>query len=320
MNLLVTGGSGFIGTRLIRELLKVGHQVAIFDLAASATYPALCQRGDVRDRQALTAAAAGCDAIIHLAAEHRDDAFSTALCEEVNVGGAENVVVAARAVACRRIVFTSSVAVYPLDAPGATEEDQPRPYNRYGESKLAAERVFQEWARGTPGATMVTVRACVVFGEGNRGNVYNLLSQIHRQRFLMVGQGHNRKSMAYVGNISRFLASCLDYPQGTHLLNYADKPDLSMTELVGLAQRALLGRESAGLIHVPYRAGLLAGHACDALAALLGRQFSISAIRIRKFCAETTVSTRRLDQTGFVRPDALAAALVNTIHFEFGKP
>jgi nucleoside-diphosphate-sugar epimerase len=320
MNILVTGGSGFIGTRLVGELLEAGHQVAIFDIAASATYPALCVRGDVRDRQALTAAAAGCEVIIHLAAEHRDDALSTALCEEVNVGGAENVVAAARAVACRRVIFTSSVAVYPLNAPAATEEDQPRPYNRYGESKLAAEQVFLGWARGTPDAIMVTVRACVVFGEGNRGNVYNLLSQIHRKRFLMVGRGRNKKSMAYVGNISRFLASCLNYPQGTHLLNYADKPDLSMAELVGLAERALPEGGSAGSIRVPYWAGIVAGHACDALAALAGRQFPISAIRIRKFCAETTVSTRRLDQTGFVRPFALEEALVNTIRFEFGKP
>ena len=57
--ILVTGGSGFIGTRLVGDLLAAGHQVAIFDLAASAAYPALCLRGDVRDGKALTAAAAG---------------------------------------------------------------------------------------------------------------------------------------------------------------------------------------------------------------------------------------------------------------------
>jgi nucleoside-diphosphate-sugar epimerase len=334
MNLLITGGSGFIGTRLVGELLEAGHQVAIFDIAASATYPALCRRGDVRDRQALTAAAAGCDAIIHLAAEHRDDALSTALCEEVNVGGAENVVAAARAVACRRVVFTSSVAVYPLNTLAATEEDRPRPYNRYGESKLAAEQVFLGWARGTPGATLVTVRACVVFGEGNRGNVYNLLSQIQRKRFLMVGRGRNKKSMAYLGNVSRFLASCLDYPPGTHLLNYADKPDLSMAELVGIARRALSTGRKAGSakgeagarggellarIRLPYWIGLAGGFAFDALSKLTGQAYRVSSIRIRKFCAETTVSTRRLDQTGFVRPFALEEALVSTIRFEFGE-
>jgi nucleoside-diphosphate-sugar epimerase len=320
MKILVTGGSGFIGTRLVGELLEAGHQVAIFDIAASATYPSLCLRGDVRDARALTAAAAGCDAIIHLAAEHRDDALSTALCEKVNVGGAANVAAAAQAVGCRRVVFTSSVAVYPLNTPSSTEEDPPRPCNRYGESKLAAEQVFLGWARNTPGATLVTVRACVVFGEGNRGNVYNLLRLVHRRRFVMVGRGENRKSMAYGGNVSRFLAASLAFPAGIHLYNYADKPDLSVAELVALAQRALPEGGSAGFMRVPYWAGVVAGSACDALAALAGRQFPISANRIRKFCAETTVSTRRLDQTGFVRPFALEEALVKTIHFEFGKP
>ena len=177
--------------------------------------------------------------IIHLAGEHRDDVRPLSLYEEVNVGGAENVVAAARLSGCKRIIFTSSVAVYPLNVPSPTENNEPKPFNPYGESKLKAEEVFRRWAQETPGATLVIVRLCVVFGEGNRGNVYNLLSQIHRQRFLMVGRGLNRKSMAYVGNVSRFLAGCLAYPPGTHLLNYADKPDLSVVELVAIARREL---------------------------------------------------------------------------------
>lgn len=319
MKLLVTGGSGFIGTRLVSELLEVGHQVAIFDLVTSSQHPGLCVCGDVRNLKALTAAVAGCDAIIHLAAEHRDDAPAPALFQAVNVGGAENVVAAARAVGCRRIIFTGSVAVYPLDAPMATEETPLQPYNEYGESKRAAEQVFLDWARRTPGSTLAIVRACVVFGEGNRGNVYNLLRQIQRRRFIMIGRGDNRKSMAYVGNLTRFLVACLSFPPGVHLYNYADKPDLSTRELVALARRTL--GQSGGVIklQVPRWTGLLAGVAFDLLARLTGRRYAVSASRVQKFCADTTVSTRRLEATGFVRPYDLEAALVKTIRFEFGN-
>lgn len=319
MQVLITGGSGFIGTRMVDGLLQAGHQVAICDLARSVSHPQLCLQADVRDLQALQAACVGRDAIVHLAAEHRDDVRPQSLYEDVNVGGAQNVVAAAQQAGCQRILFTSSVAVYPLNVPSPTEDDETKPFNPYGESKLKAEQVFRRWAQETPGTTLVIVRPCVVFGEGNRGNVYNLLSQIQRKRFLMVGHGRNKKSMAYVGNISRFLASCLDYPPGAHLLNYADKPDLSVLELVAIARRALGRGEQAGNIRLPYWLGLGAGMALDGVARLTGRKFPISTIRIRKFCADTTVATERLERTGFVRPYSLEQALVRTVRHEF-KP
>ena len=55
--------------------------------------------------------------------------------------------------------------------------------------------------------SLVIVRPAAVFGEGNRGNVYQLLRQIASRRFVMVGSGHNRKSMAYVGNVSALLCT-----------------------------------------------------------------------------------------------------------------
>jgi GlcNAc-P-P-Und epimerase len=317
MNILVTGGSGFIGTRLVNELLAAGHQVAIFDTAASKAHRGLCIVGDVRDAEALAAATRGRDAIVHLAAEHRDDALSTALCEEVNVDGAANVAAAAREEGCRRVVFTSSGAVYPLDEPLASEESAPRPHNEYGRSKLRAEQALSRWADTTAGASLAIVRACVVFGEGNRGNVYNLVRQIHRRRFVMVGSGRNRKSMAYVGNVTRFLGACLDFPPGVHLLNYADKPDLTTAELVELARRSLPPAPGFLLPRLPLWLGLAGGVGLDALAKLTGKPFAVSASRIRKFAAETTISTRRLEQSGFVAPYPLRESLERTIRAEF---
>jgi nucleoside-diphosphate-sugar epimerase len=319
MRILITGGSGFIGTRIVSDLLEMGHQVAIYDIVRSVAYPDLCIQADVRDGKALCAAAAGHDVIVHLAAEHHDDVQPVSLYEEVNVGGAENVVAAARQVGCRHIIFTSSVAVYPLNFPRPTEDTPPRPFNAYGESKLRAEQVLREWQAGTPGATLVIARLCVVFGEGNRGNVYNLLTQIHRRRFVMVGDGRNRKSMAYVGNVSRFLVRCLDFPPGLHLYNYADKPDLPVAELVAIIGRALGRDPKRRDVRLPYWTGLAAGGVCDVVAKLTGRRLPLSMIRVRKFCAETTVSTERLEQTGFVRPHSLEEALVRTVRHEFGS-
>lgn len=80
---------------------------------------------------------------------------------------------------------------------------------------------------------MTIIRPTVIFGERNRGNVYNLLKQIGSGRFLMVGKGTNYKSMAYVGNIVAFIKYNLDNVSiGYNVYNYIDKPDLNMNDLV----------------------------------------------------------------------------------------
>ena len=318
MRILVTGGSGFIGTRLVECLQAVGKSVVVYDKKVNDKHARITIQGDVRDAARLSRAMEGAEAVIHLAAEHRDDVTPVSLYDDVNVGGSANVVQAAQATGCRKIIFASSVAVYPLDVAGPTEESEPRPFNPYGESKYRAERGLIRWQGATPGAMLVVVRPCVVFGEGNRGNVYNLLNQIHRKHFIMVGRGRNRKSMAYVGNVAQFLVECLDKPAGFHLFNYADKPDLSVAELLRVANRSL-DRNAAGIgVCLPYWAGLLAGWAFDGLAKVSGRKLPVSSIRVRKFCADTTVSTSRLESTGFRRPYSLEEALRRTVQKEFG--
>ena len=128
---------------------------------------------------------------------------------------------------------------YGLNA-GIPDETSPaRPFNEYGTSKLQAEEVFRRWAGEDPARSFVIVRPAVIFGEGNRGNVYNLLSQIASRHFIMVGKGANRKSMGYVENISAFLVHALSMGPSTHVYNYADKPDLTAAELVVIARRKL---------------------------------------------------------------------------------
>jgi len=317
MRICVTGGSGFIGTHLIGALLSAGHEVTVYDLRVSQAYPALTIQGDVRDGDALAKAVAGHDAIVHLAAEHRDDVRPLALYDDVNVGGAHQVVRAADACGCARVVFTSSVAVYPLNAGEPDESFPPAPFNAYGASKWKAEQVFRAWADQRPGVSLAMVRPCVIFGENNRGNVYNLLRQIAHRRFLMVGAGENRKSMAYVGNIVDFLMHCLELPAGCHLYNYADKPDLSAREIVEIV-RAELGMTGTIGFHLPYSLGLAAGYGFDLLAWLTGRKLALSSIRIRKFCADTTVGTTSLRQlNGFTPRFTLPEALRRMVRYEF---
>ena len=316
MKILVTGGSGFIGTNLVADLLRNGHSVSIYDKTRSETYPDLCVVADVRDRERLTEVLQGIDTVYHLAAEHRDDVHPVSLYYDVNVGGARNLVHAAEKNNVKRIMFTSSVAVYGLNASESNEDSPIRPFNDYSKSKYQSEGLFNEWGQGDDSRCLVIVRPVVIFGEKNRGNVYELLSQIASGKFVMVGNGKNEKSMAYVLNISSFLAKLLEIGPGRHVYNYADKPDMTVEELVVTALKAL-GKEPRVKWRIPYAIGLLGGYAFDLVAGITGKTYPISSIRIKKFAAGTKVSAERLRKTGFSPPYSLADGLNRMIASEF---
>ena len=317
MKIAITGGAGFIGTELARVLTAQGHDLVLLDLHKSRAFPALSRITDVTDREALITALEGVDAIYHLAAEHRDDVRPIQKYYDVNVGGAENIIAAAQKHNIQKIIFSSSVAVYGLDAGDSKERDVPAPFNDYGASKLQAEKVFENWARADKQRTLATLRLVATFGPGNRGNIHTLMEQIARGKFIMIGSGKNKKSIAYVGNVAAFLAHVLSLPPGAHLYNYADKPDLSTAVLVAQI-RAALGLKNAGAA-MPYALGLMGGAAFDIAAKITGRTFPVSAIRVKKFCADTVVNADKLQETGFIAPFSLEQGLHDMIAQEFGS-
>lgn len=312
----VIGGSGFIGTRLCQSLADKQVPFEIIDLKQSRRFPAKTKIADIRDYEALKAAVAG-EAIIHLAAVHRDDVRDRALYFDTNVSGTRNVCLVAEEKGIPRIVFTSTVAVYGFAEPDIGEDGKIAPFNDYGTSKFEGEEVLRAWyARGEATRSLTIVRPTVVFGEGNRGNVYNLLRQIHSGRFMMVGSGKNRKSMAYVGNVAAFLEGAAYRVPGYRLHNYVDKPDLDMNTLVSRVKGTLTGRAAVGL-RLPYPIALLLGYMADLVARLSGKSLPISSIRVKKFCATTAFATNVHSDNQFKAPFELQEALQRTIETEF---
>lgn len=313
---LFIGASGFVGTRLI-EIARNEFDVTNFDKQQSHFYPDITVTGDVRNQEQLDQALAGFNTVVLLAAEHRDDVSPTSLYYDVNVQGTRNVLAAMEKNNVKNIIFTSSVAVYGLNKVNPDETHPQDPFNHYGKSKWQAEEVLREWFDKSPQERSLTiVRPTVIFGERNRGNVYNLLKQIAGGKFAMVGAGTNYKSMAYVGNIVGFIKFKLaNVKAGYDVYNYVDKPDLNMNQLVSEVEKSLSKKIPS--VHLPYPLGMVGGYCFDILSKITGKKYAISSVRVKKFCETTQFDASKVHSSGFNAPYTLSQGLDRTLKYEF---
>lgn len=311
MKICIVGGSGFIGTYLM-DLLQQDYELQNIDKQPSAQHADKTSIADICNYEALLRHMQPCDWVILLAAEHRDDVQPTSRYYDVNVAGTRNVLQAMQERGIKKILFASSVSVYGLNK-GIPDETFPaQPFNHYGKSKWQAEEVLRTWQAATPGSTLLIIRPTVVFGPRNRGNVYNLLRQVVAGSFVMAGNGNNKKSMAFIENVAHFIRYLLQHnSQSYHVFNYADKPDLSMNELLKITGSIL--HKKTTTIRIPYWLAYAGGLLFDMAGRLTGKQFTVSGVRVKKFCASTQFSASKAEATGFKPPCTLQQGLVVTI-------
>ena len=310
---LIIGGSGFVGSRLISDFKNVDF--INLDKNPSPQHPNISKIGNICNKNDLIFDK-GIETVILLAAEHKDNVYPKSLYYEVNVEGTNNVLNAMDAAGIKNLIFTSSVAVYGLNKNNPSESHQFDPFNHYGKSKLEAEFVIKKWFNKDPYNKSVTIiRPTVIFGERNRGNVYNLLKQIYSKKFVMIGKGLNKKSMAYVGNVSSFIYNRISNRElGLNIYNYVDKPDLTMNDLLSVIEKKLNFKLLK--ISLPMWLGICLGYFIDLIAFIINKKFSISSVRIKKFCATTQFDSKKA-MTVFKPPYTIKEGLNKTLDYEF---
>ncbi|WP_407500075.1 NAD-dependent epimerase/dehydratase family protein [Elizabethkingia anophelis] len=319
MKIAVIGGSGFVGTSLIDILLSTGqYNLLNIDKNVSEKFPDITVIGNVMDKDTLISQLQGTDVIVLLAAEHRDDVTPVSLYYDVNVEGMRNTLEAMEANNVKRIIFTSSVAIYGLDKNNPVESFPADPFNHYGKSKWEAEQVLQKWYKEHEDWNINIIRPTVIFGEGNRGNVYNLLNQIANGKFMMIGKGNNQKSMSYIRNVIAFIKFLIEEKKsGYNIYNYVDKPDFTTNDLVHHTGKIL--NKSIPTTRIPYWLGMLGGYGFDLLAWVTRKKLNISSVRVKKFCAVTQYDSTKAMSSGFVPPYTMEEGLKNMLNQEFRK-
>ena len=234
--LLVTGGSGFLGSKIVDLALDAGWKVRTLD-RDSRTRDARVEMcvGDIADCAILHQACEGVSAVVHAAGlahvfgpRSRDLA---AFCA-VNETGTRNVVDAALEADVAHVVLISSVSVYgPHDAAVCDETAPCRPEGPYAVSKWRGELAASERIAKS-GAALTILRMATIYGEGDRGNVAKLIAALDRGRFLWPGSGQNHKSLIYRDDAARACLCALEAPAAGIGIFNVSVPAVTMREIV----------------------------------------------------------------------------------------
>jgi nucleoside-diphosphate-sugar epimerase len=250
--LALTGGTGFIGQHLLRELTRRGYQVRVL-LRRPTMLPADCTSaviGDIARPQNMASALADVDAVIHsaglsVAASGRPEDDYRVLNVEATVGLAR----AAQRAGVRRFVFISSIRAQagPTDPRPLTEGMEPQPTDAFGRSKLAAEQGL-----ATVGLDWVALRLALAYGPGVTGNMARLIRLARSRLPLPFGALTARRSLLSLDNLAAAV-DCVLKAEGPlrRPLLAADPQPLTVGEMVAAMRRGLNRRP--GLVPVPPR-------------------------------------------------------------------
>lgn len=197
MKVLITGGSGYFGSLLLKKLLKQGDECFVFDLVDADDRPQEVAffQGDIRNLVAINKACQNMDIIYHNVAQV-PLAKDKHLFESVNILGTENLLKAALNSQVKKVIYTSSSAVFgiPQSNP-VTENNQPRPQEAYGKAKLEGEKLCQKYQQ--KGLNISIIRPRTILGHGRLG-IFQIL-------FEWIYQGYNIPVLDQGNNIYQFI-------------------------------------------------------------------------------------------------------------------
>ena len=257
MNVLVTGGAGFIGSHLVRQLLDAKHQVTVLDNVSTGTWQHLpqgkdtctCWEMDIRDKAAREKIEqAKFDVIVQLAGQTmvdvsiKDPEFDAS----ENIMGTINVLEAARNSGVKRIIFASTAAAYgdvTEDKLPIREEETLTPMSFYGLTKVAVEKYLKLY-HDLYGLDYVALRFANVYGErqgdtGEGGVISIFAKRIAKDQGITVfGDGKQTRDFIYAGDIAAGIIAAMTTDKANAVYNLSNQTETSLLELIELMAKA----------------------------------------------------------------------------------
>ena len=231
MRVLVVGGAGYIGAHVCEELVNAGYDVRIYDDFSNGLHSRITKftdvvTADVLDRESLVRSMAGVDSVIHLAAKKAvgESVDNPLKYYENNFGGTLNILAAMKIAGVKKIVFSSTAAVYsPSEKPAITEEDSTIPLSPYGATKLLSEQLISN-VSSAEGFSCVSLRYFNVAGSGSDEMGDNSRDNLVPKVFLAITNGERPEVFG------------TDYPtpDGTCIRDYIHVSDLARAHIDAL--------------------------------------------------------------------------------------
>jgi UDP-glucose 4-epimerase len=257
--ILVTGGSGFIGSHVVDKLTDAGYQACIFDMVVSPFHGDAIDTyvGELSDLDALTDAMRGCGAVMHLAAvaDVSQVALDPVFAEQVNARGTLHVLQAAREAGVKRVVYASTIWVY-NGLTGSVDETAtlPLPNHLYTATKIAGEMYCTAYAE-LFGVESTILRFGIPYGP--RARPAAVLAQfvrraLHGEPLTVAGAGDQSRRFVYVEDLAEGCVAALAPIAANRVYNLVGDEDTTILE-IAQAVSNLVG--DVGIVHGPSRPG-----------------------------------------------------------------
>ncbi len=301
---LVTGANGFIGRHLVQSLEN--HEKKINALTRNRKKLILNNNanifeGDIFDEKVLRKAVDNVEIVFHLVAKTHDLSNVDNMKDYfyINVEGTRKLLDACINSKIKHFVYFSSVKTMAEEGKHTLDETYDcTPTTPYGESKLVAENLVLEYGKKYGFKTTI-LRLPLVYGPGNKGNVYNMIAAIDNGRFVMMGLGQNKRSMVYVGNV-------VDAAFTVVGREIADKKIYLITDGVDYSVKDLYRLIAKGLskktlpFYVPMCIAKLLAIAGDIGGKMIRRSLPFNSESLRKLTGSLTFSSQRIqEEIGF---------------------
>ena len=311
MNYIIFGGSGFIGTHLIKllraEVIKDGDNIYDLDIVMpgeEGVVPGIVEkiegvnyiRLDVRRKIEFDFTPTKDDIIFNLAAVHRTPGHSDKEYFQTNILGAERVTEFAEKYGINKILFTSSIAPYGAAEQLKKETTLPMPNSPYGISKLVAEKIHIIWQVKDPNRKLTIVRPGVVYGKGEHGNFTRLYWGIRKRYFFYTGRRDTIKACIYVKELVHFMKYRMidNNFKGVDIFNCTFEPAYTIEQICETMCKAT-GMER----HIPLVNGKLLMGTAKVVGPLGGKKVGIHPDRVKKLMISTNISGEKLKNCGY---------------------
>jgi UDP-glucose 4-epimerase len=239
---LVTGGAGFVGREVVRQLLRKGYEVTVLDIVEKPTDFKMVKyiKGDIQSAAKCIMATAGKDFVIHLAAKTRipDSFIDPDLYFDINVTGTRNMLTASHAVGIRKFVFSSSSSIYGNNPIPHKPFHKPDPLNYYAMTKLFGEQLCKQY-KNVFGLNYNVLRFFTVYGDEQPSDDTNglMISRFYRMAnenapLTVHGDGEYRRDYIHVSDVARACIASMESKVKSEIFNVGTGENVSVNQVV----------------------------------------------------------------------------------------